>query len=66
MKVKAGDYMAKSYKITLNDGQLEFLQKLAKYDGMSVQAEVQALLDLQINETQDTMKEFWGKDNDGE
>lgn len=34
--------------------------------GMSVQAEVQALLDLQINETQDAMQEFWGKDNDGE
>lgn len=58
--------MAKSYKVILNDGQLEFLQKLAKHDGMSMQAEVQALLDLQINETQDAMQEFWGKDNDGE
>lgn len=58
--------MAKSYRVTLNDGQLEFCKKLAKYDGMSVQAEVQALLDLQINETQDAMQEFWGKDNDGE
>lgn len=49
----------KRYTVVLDEWQMDFLKKLAKYDKLSVHTEVQSLLDLQIRETQAVMQELW-------
>ena len=45
-----GSRMAKGFRVELQDDEYEFIKKLAKYDGITVRQEVQALLSLQIRE----------------
>lgn len=56
-----GGFMAKGFRVIVNDEEYDFLKKLAKNDNISVRTEVQRLLSLQIWEEMEVQKEFMDK-----
>lgn len=50
--------MAHLFRVSISDEDYEFLKKLAKYDNVSVHAEAEQLLSLQIREEKELQEQI--------